>query len=193
MGSIERSPEQVGRRFAEEQLDQTVELLIKKGHARLPRQPTLMDAADLPWMVPKGVSLNFHEKAWDDATPDERDQVARRVWSHREQLEAYLSDRDRFRDHATGQKHMIFEALAYYTALVLVPCFSHLGRYPAAVQLTRLLFGLSRSRRFREVPGAGARGEPIEARHLFMTVVLWALARHFPSPSHEEARDERAI
>ncbi len=181
------SPERVGRKFAKESLDETVELFLSREFAFPLHEPTLMDAAGLPWEVPMEVSLDFHAGAWDAASPAERDEVARRVWGHRERLEAFLGDRARFRDDPAHRKQEAFQELAFYMALVMVPCFTHVGRYAAAVCMTRLLFGLSRSRPFAEVSGAGSRGEPIEHRHLFLTVVLWALAYYYPSHPNEEA------
>jgi hypothetical protein len=186
MPNAERSPEQVGRRFAEEQLDSVVEMLLDKERGALPRRPSLMDVAGPPWQVPKVASLRFHAESWEDAPTAERDEVAVRVWAHRERLEAFLGDQDRFRDQEVDRKRATIHDLVYYLALVVVPCFTHLGRYPEAVAMTRLLFGLSRSRPFRGVSGAGSRGEPIKQRHLLLTLVLWALARHYPSQPHEE-------
>jgi hypothetical protein len=186
MGDIEMQPASVGRKFAKESLDETVELFLEGEFGFPRREPELVDAAGLPWEVPMEVSLDFHAGAWAAATPAGRDEVARRVWGHRERLEAFLGDRDRFRDHPSHRKYETFRQLAFYMALVLVPCFAHLGHYPSAVRTAGSLFGLSRSRPLREVSGAGAHGEPIERRHLFLTVVLWALACHYPSQPNEE-------
>jgi hypothetical protein len=175
------SPALIGRKFAKESLDKTVEFFLRGDSGFPQREPKLTDAAGLPWEVPMEVSLDFHAGAWDTATPAERDEVARQVWGHRERLEALLVDRARFRNNSPWQKQDTFRELAFYVALVLVPSFSHLGRYPHAVRMARLLFRFSRSRPFRQVYGAGARGEPIMGRHLYMTVVLWALACHYPT------------
>lgn len=180
------SPGRAGREFAKGSLDETVEGFLAREFAFPRREPTLADAGGLPWEVPMDVSLDFHAGAWETASPAERDEVARRVWGHREQLEAFLGDRGRFRDHPARRKHETFRELAFYMALVLVPCFARLGHYPAAVRMAGLLFGLSRSRPLREVSGAGSHGEPIERHHLYMTVVLWALAGHYPSHPDEE-------
>lgn len=180
------SPEIVGRGFAKASLDGLVEDLLEREFGLPSREPALLDAAGLPWQVPMEVSLDFHAGAWDAATPDERDEVARMVWGHRERLEAYLGDRPRFRDDPADRKRDLFQGLAYYMALVLIPCFTYLGRYPSAVEMTRLLFGLSRSRPFRAVWGAGSSGEPIEFRHLLLTVALWALACHYPTQPDQE-------
>ena len=186
MGETEMRPTLVGRKFAKESLDETVELFLNGEFGFPRREPKLMDAAGPPWEVPMEVSLDFHAGAWDAATPAERDEVARRVWGHHERLEAFLGDRARFRNDSSGRKQDMFRDLAFYVALVLVPCFSYLGRYPHAVHMTRLLFGLSRSRPFRGVSGAGSHGEPIERRHLFLMVALWALAYYYPSQPEEE-------
>ncbi len=182
----ELSPKSVGRKFAKESLDETVELFLSHEFIMPLREPTLMDAAGLPWEVSMDVTLDFHAGAWDAASLVERDAVARRVWGHRERLEAFLEDRSRFHDNSVHWKEEAFRELAFYMALTMVPCFAHLGHYPAAVRMTSILFGLSRSRSFKEVSGAGSSGEPIERRHLFMTVVLWALAYHYPSHPNEE-------
>ena len=179
-------PERVGREFAKESLDETVEMFLSQEFAFPLREPTLMDAANLPWKVPMEVSLDFHAGAWDTASAVERNEVAHRVWGHCERLAAFLGDRARFRDRPDDHRQETFRGLAFYIALVLVPCFAHLGRYAAAVRMARLLFGLSRSGPFAEVSGAGSRGEPIEYHHLFLTVVLWALAYRYPSHPHEE-------
>lgn len=180
MGKRQQTPEAAGRRYARESLGGLVESMIEEHYAFPAREPTLLDATCLPWEVSMEVSLNFHAGLWAEADPEERDRVAQRVWAHHERLEAYLSNPTVFHRGLVESKEHLIKMMAYYIALIVVPCYTHLGRYPQALRIVECFFGLSRSREFLEVAAAGSRGMGIEYRHVLLTPVFWSLAIHYP-------------